>query len=330
MKAIIVDKKGAENLKRKLISKKILNNNFRVKHDSNYVYFPVLKDIKGYKTVDVDFERKAEKLTFDESLMNLFNKNEISELKRAYEIIGSIAILEIDKKFENREREIADALLCSNKCIKTVVKKISSYEGEFRLRRYKYLAGLREKETIHKENGISVKLNIDKTYFSARLANERLYIARQVKSGENVLVMFSGVGIYPLVIAKNSKPKIVYGVEMNLSACKYAEENVKLNKLNNVKLYCGDVRKVVPKLDIEFDRIVMPHPCGAVNFLDIALKVLKKNGIIHFYSFCRTIEIENIWNEITEYIKQYKKLGLRTCCQVGPNKYRICADLQVC
>ena len=55
-----------------------------------------------------------------------------------------------------------------------------------------------------------------------------------VKKGEDVLVMFSGSGVYPCVIAKNSKPKSVVEIEINPVAHEYALENLKLNKCSNV------------------------------------------------------------------------------------------------
>ena len=69
--------------------------------------------------------------------------------------------------------------------------------------------------------------------------------------------MFSGSGVYPVVISKNTKAKEIYGIEINPIAHKYAEENIKLNKLKNIKLFCGDVKKTIPKLNRKFDRIFL-------------------------------------------------------------------------
>ena len=329
MKAISVDKKMAEKVKQNLIKTKNLDGNYKVRSEGNSVYFPVFFPVKNHKILDVKFEKKNKVESFENLLKNEFDEKELSELKKAYEVVGDIAILEVDEKFSDKEKLIANALLKSNKNIKTVVSKEGNYEGEFRLRKHKYLAGVKKDETVHKENNIRVKLNIDTCYFSARLANERLIIANQVKDGEKVLVMFSGVGVFALVIAKNAKPKEVYSIEINPEACKYADENIKLNKIKNMNSFCGDVRKIVPKFNEKFDRIVMPHPHDALSFLDVALSVLKKKGVIHLYAFYDEDKMDEIWKEIDKYIKHYKKIGLRTCCQVCPGRYRICADFQI-
>jgi tRNA (guanine37-N1)-methyltransferase len=64
------------------------------------------------------------------------------------------------------------------------------------------LAGKNTKEAVHGENGVQMKVNLEQTYFSAKSAHERLRIAQLVKPGEEILVMFSGVAPYPLVLAK--------------------------------------------------------------------------------------------------------------------------------
>ena len=180
-----------------------------------------------------------------ESLRGRLTHQEISCLKRAYDVVGDIAILEVDEGLRKKGRQIALALLAEHKHIRTVLRKDSAHEGEFRLQKMKYLAGERRKETVHKESNARIKLDVEKVYFSPRLANERLRIARQVKPGENVLVMFSGCGPYPIVIARNSKPRQVVGIEANPAGHRYAVENARLNKLRNAFFFQGDAREVI-------------------------------------------------------------------------------------
>ncbi|MCX8147126.1 MAG: 50S ribosomal protein L11 methyltransferase, partial [Candidatus Woesearchaeota archaeon] len=220
-----------------------------------------------------------------ELLKEKLTEKEISLLRASYDTVGSIAIMEIPKELEKKEKIIANAIMQLNKNIKTVAKKSGVHEGKLRTRKVKIIAGEKTKETEYKENGVRLKFDIEKVYFSPRLSTERKRIAGLVKRGESVLVMFSGCGPYICVIAKNSKAKEVYGVEINPIGHKYAEENVRINKISNAKLFLGDVREIVPRLSKKFDRIVMPLPRGAENFLDVALNAIKKNGTIHFYDF---------------------------------------------
>jgi tRNA (guanine37-N1)-methyltransferase len=230
-----------------------------------------------------------------------------------------------------KERIIGDEILKLLKHVKIVCKKTRKYSGKYRLPKLKIIAGEKRKETLYKENNIQLKLNVEKVYFSPRLSNERKRINSLIKKNESVLVMFSGSGVYPINIAKNTKAKEIYGIEINPIAHKYAEENIKLNKTNNIALFKGDVRKIIPKLNKKFDRILMPLPKGAENFLDLTLKVIKKNGIIHFYTFLEEENINKpfINNYLKKYIASFKILDIVKCGAFGPRISRICVDIRI-
>jgi tRNA (guanine37-N1)-methyltransferase len=263
-------------------------------------------------------------------LKNKLTKKELELLPMSFDVVGSIAIfLDFPKELIKKEKLIANILLKEHRNIKTVVKKTEFYKGKYRTPKIKIISGEKTKESINKENDIISKLNIETCYFSPRLANERLRISKLVKSKELILVMFSGVGIYPLVISKNSKAKEIYGIELNKEAHKYALENLKLNKLNNINLIKGDVKKIIPKLNKKFDRIIMPLPKNAEDFLKDVLKVSKKNTIIHFYDFQHEDEFSKTKEKIKKQIKKFRILRTVKCGQYAPRKYRICVDFKV-
>lgn len=261
-----------------------------------------------------------------EALKNKLNKEEFKLLPTSFDIIGDIVIFnDFPDKLKRKEKLIAETLMKLNKNIKTVAKKTKKHSGKFRLAKIKIIGGKKTKETLHKENGILLKLDVEQCYFSPRTANERLRIAKLVKNNESVLVFFSGVAPFPCVIAKNSKAKDIYGIEWNEKAHEYGLENVKMNKLKNVKLFNGDVKKLVPKIIGKFDRILLPLPKDAEKYLDLALKKIKKNGTIHLYSFASEKDFNEI---IKKYKNKFKKVKLVKCGQYAPGIFRICLDLK--
>ncbi len=261
-----------------------------------------------------------------QALKEKLTRKELSLVPSSFDVVGSIAIFnDFSKELKNKEKIIADALMSLNPPIKTVAKKSGKYSGRLRTPKITIISGIKTKETIHKENNCILRLNIEKCYFSSRLANERLRIAKQVKKGEEVLVLFSGIAPYQCVIAKNSKPKEVYGIELNKTAHKYAEENIKLNKLTNIHLLQGDVKKILPKLNKKFDRIIMPLPKDSPKYLPLVLKKLKPKGVIHLYLFARE---ENFKEIIKEYKRIFSKVNLVSCGLYAPYTHRICLDLK--
>lgn len=269
-----------------------------------------------------------------QALQEKIPEKDLPTLKLAFDTVGSIAILEVDQDMEKYEKIIAKTLLTHNKHIKTIVKKAGIHEGDLRLQKMRWLAGKKTKETIHRESGVNLKLNVEKVYFSVRLGTERLRIAKQVVPGEHILCMFSGCAPYPCVLARQTKAKEIIGIELNKAGHEYGVENIKLNKLKNVTLYQGDVRKVVPTLKMAFDRIIMPLPHGADDFLDIAFSASKNGTIIHFYDFLDENDIPEI---AVKKIKDAAAIaGVKTqilhwnkCGSNAPGRYRICVDIAV-
>jgi tRNA (guanine37-N1)-methyltransferase len=267
-------------------------------------------------------------------LKNVLTKKEKVVLRGGYDVVGDIAIIEVPTELAKKEGLIAKTLLNMHKNITVVTKKSGSHKGIFRLQKLKILAGEKRKETVHKENNVRLKLNLEKTYFSPRMAAERKRIAQQVKKGERILVMFSGCAPYPLVIAKNSRAKEVYGVEINPVAHRYGLENVKLNKIANVNLLLGDVKKIVPKLKKKFDRVVMPLPKSGANYLNLAITAVKVGGIVHFYDFLNekdvpTKAIKKIGAICKRLKKKYKIMKWVKCGQLAPRAYRVCVDFKL-
>jgi len=262
-------------------------------------------------------------------------KKQLNLMPTSFDVIGDILIFsDFPQQLSKKETIIGNEILKNYKHINSVFKKIKKYSGKYRTPKLKLLAGNNKKETIYKENNTKIKLDVEKVYFSPRLGTERKRIFQQIRKNESILIMFSGSGIYPVVIAKNTKAKEIYGVEINPIAHKYALENVKFNKVDNkIKLYLGDVNRVLPKINKKFDRIIMPLPKGAENYLDLALNKTKKKAIIHFYTFSEENKygavIEVLNKECKELNKSLKILNISKCGQFSPRVFRICVDFTV-
>lgn len=272
-------------------------------------------------------------LKLKEILSKELSKKEMEFAPSSFDIVGEIAIVDIKEELKGKENIVGKAIVDMHKNVSTACTRIGEHSGVFRTQKLKVIAGKRRKEAIHKESGCMLKLNVEKCYFSARSGTERLRVAGMVNDEEDVLVMFSGVGPFVCIIGKNSKCKSITGVELNPIAHKYAVENLKLNKIKNGKVIEGDVRVVVPKLGRSYDRIVMPLPRTAEEFLDTALIVAKKGTMIHLYGFLGEDEFDDYKKKIKDICKEQgfkvKIKDLVKCGQFSPRVFRICVDFEV-
>ena len=254
---------------------------------------------------------------------------------RAFDVFGNIAIIKFPRDFKSiNKKKFANKILKDNNSIKTVLEKVGKFSGRLRKMKTKHLAGEKTKEVLYKENKCVFRFNIDKTYFSPRLSNERKEIASKIKKGDNVLVMFAGVAPFSIVIAKNSKANKVYSNEINREANKYAKLNIELNKVKNkVELLPGDIKKIIPKLKEKFNIIVMPRPKLKDTFLEQAFKVSKKGTRIFYYDFCQEKETDLIVEKIKQEAKKAKKkikiLKTKSAGEIAPYKIRVRVDFKV-
>ncbi|MFA5174236.1 MAG: hypothetical protein WC438_03570 [Candidatus Pacearchaeota archaeon] len=254
-----------------------------------------------------------------------------------YDLLGNIAVIKSEekgrKKTKSEKLKQAKELL-KKPGIRTVLEKASDVKGRLRTIRAKHVLGEKNKIALIKENDCSFKFNVETCYFSPRLSNERKLIADKIKNRERVLVMFAGVGVYPIVIYKKSQAEVV-GVELGKDCCNYFKENLKLNKIpeGKIKIIQGDVKKKINIKLGKFDVILMPRPNLKESFLKPALIVSKKGTRIYYNAFCHVNEIKKVSKDLVSEAKSLgKKIKILKIVKAGdiaPYKYRYRIEMKV-
>ena len=330
-----VRQKEAEKLRQRIIAEGVFDPSFIPLREGEFVFFAVKKTPKGMKTSRKGLIPRQRKFaSIQDALSGKLGERELAQVVRSFDVVGDVAVVEIPAGLERREREIAKAVMEVHRSVKAVAKKMGPMEGEFRVRRLKVIGGEKRTETLCKEHGVRMKVDLATAYFSPRLAFERGRIAGEVKSGENVLVMFAGVGPFALVIARKKPLARIAAVELNPEAVKFMRENVKLNNLGkSITPVLGDVRKVVPKRFAGWaDRVLMPLPMSAHEFLHEAFVASKKGATVHFYTFAKTGKEKGAVDEVRKSAKRekrrFKVLNMRTVRPYSPGVNQIAVDFK--
>ncbi|ADT83596.1 tRNA (guanine(37)-N1)-methyltransferase Trm5b [Thermococcus barophilus] len=329
MLGIRVHKHEGEKVRRKLIELDVLDKNYKVKREGDFLIFPIKERVEGFEIVETEFEPIEKRPHSYREVVDVPDYLR-SLLPSSFDIIGDIAVIELSEELMEYGKQIGEAILKVHKHIKAVFAKGSAVSGEFRIRQLIHLAGEKRTETLHRENGIKLKLDVAKVYFSPRLATERMRIFKKAKEGEIVFDMFAGVGPYSILLAK--KVRLVFACDINPWAVKYLEENKRLNKTPNVIPILGDVRKVAGQ--IKADRVIMNLPKFAHEFLREAMLSVKSGGIIHYYGFSHEDDLfgkheEKIKTVARELGKKVKFLERRKVRPYAPYQYNIAIDFRV-
>jgi tRNA (guanine37-N1)-methyltransferase len=317
---IKVPKKSGETSRQKLILLGIINKNLEIKPEDENLLIPVTGQPEGFGDIGTgEFEIIQKEASVIDEL----------GYAPAYEQIGNIAVID---RYEKNAIRIADVLIRQKK-IRTVLQTETSIEGEFRIRRFSTLAGEGKTETLYRENGCSYRLDLSRVYFTPRLATERMRIANQIREGNKVVDMFAGVGPFSILIAKKFPSAHVIAIDKNKDAIRYLDENITLNKVRNIEIREGDAREAVKGIS-DADHVIMNLPHTALEFLEAALGIIKKGGVIHFYAISHEDDlyngllarIENIANGLNIRIIP---LGKRIVRPYAPHQHNICIDLGV-
>lgn len=335
MPAVRVPRREAEPIKRLLKRLGIYDGRRRPGREDEHVLLPVIDDPRieglGYEVLPIELPLRPERQIYRNLESVLREKLSPEEMKylRRYDIIGDIAVTQIPRELEHRKKEIIEALLTVHPFLKVVAVK-GFHRGAFRIRDYSIIWGERRLETVHKENGVRIKVDLSKVFFNPRMKGERYRLAQLVRDGERVLIPFAGVLPYALVIARYKKVKIT-AVELNREAYELGLENIELNRKKlkgGIELIRGDVFEVLPELP-SFDRVISPTPRGVDA---LALTLGKAEKWLHYYDFVREDEIGSFKSRILEECRKQGKdctVRVKKVSDYKPHVFKVCADVEV-
>ncbi len=280
------------------------------------------------------------KKTLRSILKEKLQLQEIDGLIRSYDIIGDIAVIRVPDGLRSKGQIIAEAIMQTQKHVKSVFRQASAVSGDFRLRQLEWLAGENRTATVYREFGCVLQVDLAECYFSPRLSFERMRIAQLVEPDEIVVNMFAGVGSFSVLIARYSKVKIVYSVDLNPLAVDFMRENVRLNRVQGqVAPILGDAKRVIVEhLRDVADRVIMPLPAKAYEYLEYAVMALKPSGgWIHYYDFEHASKREDpVEKAEVKVVGILHKLGVQavaSCGRIvrttGPNWHQVVLNIQI-
>ena len=148
-----------------------------------------------------------------------------------------------------------------------------------------------------------------------KLYNKVVEYAIKNEKKDNLVDLYCGTGTIGIYLSKYFNN--IIGIELNKQAVEDAKENAKINSVNNIKFYAGDVGKIIND-QIKADVIVVDPPRSGLDkrTKDILLKI-KANKIV--YVSCNPLTLAR---DIKELDNGYK-LGDITLVDMFPNTHHV-------
>ncbi len=329
----------------------IINRELNIHRNMNHIYVPLIRqpeenELAKLKTQVPDFElatnvftkKRQQRKNLVQALENQLPSNLLASLPRALDVIGDIAVIEIPPELKTHERLIGEAILATQKNVRTVLAKVGAVSGTYRLRQLEIIAGEPKTATIHKEYGCQYHVDVAKAYFSPRLSYEHSRIAALVQKGETVVDLFAGVGPFSVLIAKKNPDVKVYAVDINPEAAEFLKRNIRLNRVENrVIPIQGDANQAVEERLLGVaDRVIMNLPEKAMEFIDAACRAVKHSGgIVHYYAFVRLPDsVENVQLRFSEAVEKAGRkvdafLSAKPVRETAPYEWQVVLDAKI-
>lgn len=259
---------------------------------------------------------------------------DLARLPGGFDRVGDIGVVSLTPELAPHEREIGALILAAHPQLRVVARRAGEHDGRYRVRPLAVISGEERLTTVHRENGVTLHLDLGRVYYSVRMAHERARLAAQVGPGERVAVLCSGAGPLPLIIARHSQVGLVVGIELNPAAHQLALASLRANRrLRTVRFLEGDASLVPAQLAEPFDRVIVVLPHGGETLLPAAVDALKPGGTLHFYAM-RTRGDDGAVLAAVE--RACRAIGRRpqvlatvTCGHCGPGVYRVCAEARI-
>ncbi|MFX0078087.1 MAG: class I SAM-dependent methyltransferase family protein [Candidatus Hermodarchaeota archaeon] len=346
---IQVEQHLGEQLRILLVEKELLDTDFPITKKDKKLFFPLQRPIAAAELsalvqkigplvlVQKDITpivRKPPDLVT--ALEKKIPADLVESIPHSLDIIGTIAIVELDPELTPYETVIGDAIREVNSRVLTVYAKEGGVEGVYRVRPLRLITGKDHSTTVHTEYGIKLAVDVAQTYFSPRLGTEHDRVTRLVEAHEVIVDMFTGVGPFALLAAKR-QPVTVYAIDVNEQAISCLKKSLTLNRLaGEVVPLIGDARKIIQdQLVKKADRVIMNLPHNAFDYLDAAATAIRLGGgIIHFYgTTTESRSLETLCDEVIAELGNVGRKATVSCTRVvrpsAPYEFQVVIDLQV-
>jgi tRNA (guanine37-N1)-methyltransferase len=283
-------------------------------------------------------EKQLPPETLTQALQDKLPADLLAKVPQAFDIIGDIVVIDIPPQLKAYQGVIGEAILQTQKNVRTVLAKAGDVSGVFRVRDYDFIAGEHKTQTVHREFGCQYHVDIAKAYFSPRLSHEHERVASLVQEGETVVDLFAGVGPFSVLIGKRNPMAKVYAVDLNPDAVELLKVNVRVNRVEGrVFPVLGDAREIAQiKLKASADRVIMNLPETAIDFVDATCNAIKlQGGVAHFYGFVRSPDtIEELEQRFTGLVEKHGRkveafLYAKSIRETAPFESQVVLDAKI-
>lgn len=284
--AVIAPRPVAETVRRRLSEDGLLRPDLKVHRRATSIAFavrgPPVPPIEGTEFSEEEFEPRTapSRSWYGEGLA--LPEEARRALPRSFDVVGEIAIVRVPEALAEWRAVIGEGLLKFVPGVRLVADD-AGVDGPYRVRQLRRLAGAGGFETVHRENGLPFRVDLEHAYFSPRLAREHARVASEARPGEAFWDLCSGIGPFGLTAARRSDVAPVTLLDANPAACALARVNAEaLGLSGRVGVREQTLEAFLPNARLS-GRVVFNLPLEGTKYLAQVAGAVEPGGTLHHY-----------------------------------------------
>jgi tRNA (guanine37-N1)-methyltransferase len=299
----VVARSEAERVRRALSDSGLLRGELVVGREDAQVIFPVSAPpsdpIPGARFEEREFvERTPSAPTSYRELAEIPEPLRES-LPRSFDVVGDIVLIRIPDEVRTHSAAIGAALLAFVPGAR-LVGRDGGVHGESRLRLLERLAGSGGWTTVHRENGVELEVDLERAYFSPRLAREHARVAEEVCNGERVIDFACGVAPFGAHIVRDGRARELVAVDSNPAATELAQRNLaRVGPGRPWRVVTDAIERFLPVAGT-CERAILNLPHGGVKYLPSVGATLEREGTLHYYERTERSRLRDRPEELVE------------------------------
>ncbi|MGA8303673.1 MAG: class I SAM-dependent methyltransferase family protein [Thermoplasmata archaeon] len=306
-RALIVPRGRGEVLRRSLRDDGLLRTDLKILREGDRLALPIVEGRTVPEGVGEIAEREFERVRSpgpaDYRDLISPEPEESARLPRSFDVVGDVVLVRIPEQMASRAGEIGAALLAFVPGAR-IVGSDRGVHGPERRRSLEVIAGSGDWRTRHRENGIEIEVDLERAYFSPRLAREHARVAAEVERGDRVYDLCCGVGPFALTIARDGRAGEITAVDSNPAAIELLRRSLALQKrASRVTVRTGSVEEFVPSAE-PAERVILNLPHEGIKYLPSVARMVARRGRLYYYEVTPRTEFERRGEAVVRTLDQ--------------------------
>ena len=284
---LLVPRARGEDVRQELLASGLLRPDLEIRHEGDFLVIPLVEGrhhvpASWGEVVEREFGEVPRKGPVHYRDLLAWPEAEKEALPRSFDVVGDIVLIHLPPEAEPRKHEVGEALLRFVPGAR-LVGLDRGVQGADRLRQVERIAGAGPWSTRHRENGLELDVDVERAYFSPRLAREHARVAEEVRVGEQVYDLCCGVGSFALTIARLGRASRVTAVDANPEAVALLRATLARYSFGaRVTPVRAPVEEFLPSAE-PVERVVMNLPREGIKYLPSVARTTAPGGRLYYY-----------------------------------------------